>query len=94
VSAWSPDSRKVATSDSFFPEPSEARIVHIREIATGGDKTISVSGPAQGAASPQFSPDGRYLLFLGPSGIWVAGSDGSNPTFVAEGSDPAWRPIP
>jgi Tol biopolymer transport system component len=94
VSAWSSDSRKVATSDSFFPDPGEARVVHIREIATGDDRTISIAGPTKGAASPQFSPDGRYLLFLGPSGIWVAGSDGSNPTFIAEGSQPAWCPTP
>jgi Tol biopolymer transport system component len=94
VSAWSPDSSKVATSDSFFPDPSDARVVHIREIATGDDRTISIAGPATGAASLQSSPDGRYLLFLGPSGIWVAGFDGSAPTFIAEGSEPAWRPTP
>jgi Tol biopolymer transport system component len=94
VSAWSPDSRHVATSDSLISEAAEARVVHIREIATGDDRTISVAGPTKGAASPQFSPDGRYLLFLGPSGIWVAGSDGSDPTSVAEGSQPAWQPTP
>ena len=92
VSAWSPDSRHVATSDSLISEATEARVVHIREIATGDDRTISIAGPIKGAASPQFSPDGRYLLFLGPSGIWVAGSDGSDPASVAEGSQPAWRP--
>ena len=88
-SAWSPDSRFLATHDSVLA-PDTLGVLHIRDIAVGDDKTVSPDF----SHSLQFSPDSRLLLFLGTDGIWVVGSDGSNITLLAEGTEAAWRPQP
>ena len=89
-SAWSPDSRQLAVHD-FGPGPDYAPgLLHIREIATGGDTTVSVTT----ASFLQFSPDSAHLLFSGPGGIWLVDADGTDLTFLAEGSQPAWQPQP
>ena len=88
-SAWSPDSRFLATYD--VPTGTDALgVLHLRDIDTGDHKTVSVDFPH----SLQFSPDSRLLLFLGTDGIWVIGSDGTNLTLLAEGGSPAWQPQP
>ncbi|MDO8613613.1 MAG: hypothetical protein Q7R32_12455 [Dehalococcoidia bacterium] len=96
---FSSDSRLLASSDLF---PDKPAVLHIRDIATGGDKTLSI--PA-GRFGFQFSPDGRHLLISAatelfpdkPSdehSIWLVNSDGSNLIRLAEGSEPAWQPQP
>lgn len=49
--------------------------------ATGGQARAILSGPAT-QRSPQFSPDGRHIVFLsdesGADNIWIADPDGSN----------------
>ena len=86
---WSPDSRFLATYD--VPTGTDALgVLHVRDIDTGDQKTVSMELPNL----LQFSPDSRLLLFLGTDGIWVVGSDGTNLTLLAEGSAPAWQPQP
>jgi Tol biopolymer transport system component/DNA-binding winged helix-turn-helix (wHTH) protein len=45
---------------------------------------------------PVYSPDGRRILFWsdrGPTGVWVANADGSEPTLLVEGAaDARWSP--
>ena len=46
-------------------------------------------------ASIAISPDGRHFAFAGWGWlIWVADIDRGNPTLIAEGALPAWRPSP
>jgi hypothetical protein len=86
---WSPDSRFLATYD--VPTGTDALgVLHLRDIDTGDQKTVSMDFPH----SLQFSPDSRLLLLVGADGIWVVGSDGSNFTPLPEGSAPAWQPQP
>ena len=88
-SAWSPDSRFLATYD--VPTGTDALgVLHLRDIDTSDQKTVSMEFPNL----LQFSPDSRLLLFLGTDGIWVIGSDGTNLTLLAEGGSPAWQPQP
>ncbi len=44
--------------------------------------------------SSKFLPDGAYLLFSNPEGIWQGDADGANLTLLAEDSEPAWQPEP
>ena len=54
-----------------------------------------------GSGSVDFSPDGQKLAFDNASsppsgttdGIWLVGTDGSNPHRIAVGSTPAWQPV-
>jgi Tol biopolymer transport system component len=52
-----------------------------RMPAGGGDATLILGGPAM-QRSPEFSPDGKKLLYLsdvsGDDNIWTADADGSN----------------
>ena len=95
-SAWSPDSLFLATVHSGEPS-----LLHIRDLATGDDRTIPIPENVSLGALLQLSPDGRHLLFTttkdpvhGLVDIWVVGSDGVNLTLMAEGSEPAWQPQP
>lgn len=66
----------------------------------GGDARAILSGPAT-QRSPQFSPDGRKILYLsdatGADNIWIANPDGSDPRQIShETMDmitaPSWSP--
>ncbi|MBB4630844.1 LpqB family beta-propeller domain-containing protein [Sphingosinicella soli] len=68
--------------------------------ATGGQAKAILSGPAT-QRSPQFSPDGRHILFLsdedGADNIWIADTDGRNARqisreTVAMITAPTWAP--
>ncbi|HEX2101488.1 MAG TPA: hypothetical protein VHF69_12530, partial [Candidatus Synoicihabitans sp.] len=66
--------------------------------AEGGTATVIHSGPAV-QRSPQFSPDGKTLLYLsdesGADNIWISALDGSNPRQLSQETlalivGPAW----
>ena len=68
--------------------------------AGGGEAKAILSGPAT-QRSPQFSPDGRKILYLsdetGADNIWIADPDGRNPQQVTRENlamitGPAWVP--
>ncbi len=78
-------------------------LAHVYRVrASGGDAECLTqqSGIALNY-DPRYSPDGRHIAFVsdrtGQNGLWVMGSDGSNPRQVAEGGpywllQPAWMP--
>jgi len=54
-------------------------------------------GPAnEHDVDPQFSPDGRRLLFAstrgGTTGVWQAGAEGTNPRRICDGDQAEWSP--
>lgn len=68
--------------------------------AAGGEASAIHSGPAT-QRSPQFSPDGRKLLYLsdesGADNVWISNADGSQPQQLTQESlamivGPAWSP--
>ena len=101
LTSWSPDSRLLATYDVFSDVPNTPSVIHIRDLATGDDRTIATLENLSPDVLLQLSPDGRHLLFStskvpvhGLVDIWVVGSDGANLTLLAEGTNPAWQPQP
>jgi dipeptidyl aminopeptidase/acylaminoacyl peptidase len=85
--AFSPDGREVAFARTISPRSgdSETARVHVVDVASGLQRRISLAPGQEG--SPEFSPDGRTLVFLHPRE-----SDPANVTeaFVAPaaGGDP------
>jgi Tol biopolymer transport system component len=74
-----------------WKDPAAPDVIHIRDVATGEDKTVSVS--TAGARSLQFSPDGSYLLLESSPAIWLVDSEGKSLTQI-EGSAATWLPLP
>jgi dipeptidyl aminopeptidase/acylaminoacyl peptidase len=66
---WSPDSKRIAVLASFLPtaEGNEYRShLYLRDVESGQETLLSPKTNAQ--ASPSFSPDGRWIVYLGPVG--------------------------
>ena len=57
---WSPDSKSIAFSAKR--DGDEVNQIYLLNIAEGGD-AVRVTSLSTGATSPQFSPDGKMLLF-------------------------------
>ncbi len=101
---WSTDGRLLGTLNvnwqARLEDPDTPDVLHIRDIATRGHKTVSIPR----AESVNFSPDGRHLLleaagidgfdgFLQAPMIWLVDSDGTN-LIQIEGSAATWQPQP
>ncbi len=77
---WSPDSKSIAFSAKR--DGDEVNQIYLLNIAEGGD-AVRVTSLSTGASSPQFSPDGKTLLFT--STVFPgAMNDEENKKFAAE----------
>jgi dipeptidyl aminopeptidase/acylaminoacyl peptidase len=95
--AWSPDGSRVAFA-SFVGPAAGASIggsLHAKPSnGTGGDELVLAGEKGVGLAYPQWSPDGRYLLYersAGPSGasVWAVPLSGDKkPIPVAQPQSP------
>ncbi|HKQ79044.1 MAG TPA: S9 family peptidase [Blastocatellia bacterium] len=84
---WSPDSRKIAFSAKR--EGDEVNQIYIIDVVTGGE-AIRVTTLSTGARSPQFSPDGKAILFQ--SSVYPgAMNDEDNKRIAAERKDRKYR---
>lgn len=84
--ALSPDGRRVAFSVTVSDHPGRPYSqIWIMELAA--QKAGQVGGTASTGSDPVWSPDGKWLAFLGEqgtqSGLWIARGDGSAPRFLA-----------
>ena len=82
----SPDGARVAYAVSRRDGPGRPRSeTWIRDIASGTE--VRLGDDAATASSPRWSPDGRWIAFLGrvgdSSGVAVASADGSGIRFIA-----------
>jgi Tol biopolymer transport system component len=87
--SWSPDASQIA----FFVTDSRIRqwVLFVMR-ADGTDQKRLANGPRSELESPQWSPDGRSLLFVSDRDVAVIRSDGSGFTKLAEGLRPRWSP--
>src|SRR5215831_8630234 len=60
---WAPDSTRLAVIKVDLE--GESNDLWVMDIATGKSTRISVSGQREAAASPAWSPDGKYVAYVG-----------------------------
>jgi dipeptidyl aminopeptidase/acylaminoacyl peptidase len=85
--AWSPDSTRVAFATRR--EGDEANQLYILDVVNGGEAQ-RVTSLATGARSPQFSPDGKWLLFQ--SSVYPGAlTDDDNKRLAAERRARKWN---
>src|SRR6185503_9359744 len=99
--SWAPDNNAIAVAFEEYENESEAFCPDAEIWAAGmnltSNKTFNCRTPSPDDRSPAWSPDGTKIAFWsnrGPTGIYVMGADGSNPTFIVDGTKPDWQPIP
>ncbi len=101
--SWSPDGMRIAV------ELGSVTWQSITLVDPDGANRVNVDVPGRGghSRSPSWSPDGSRLAFvLDPDvnyaferppaafDIYLVDADGTNPTYLADGTDPSWRPLP
>lgn len=77
--AWSPSGTHLAYTlvDSFYN-------VHVVDASGANDRAVTHDG--QGNATPEWSPDGRSIMYRSDGRVWVCESDGDNPQAITTGS--------
>jgi dipeptidyl aminopeptidase/acylaminoacyl peptidase len=82
--AWSPNGDWLAYVQNWSDETLEGQISLIRP--NGDDAHTLVPGDA-----PDWSPDGKTLIYVHNGSIWMVNADGSNPhRLIPNGHAPAW----
>jgi TolB protein len=88
---WSPDGRQIAyLQNSNLGSDPISRIYVTNADGSGGHLLSKVR--AVGTA-PSWSPDGKKLVFTGPTGLYVAAADGSGAHSVAKSEFPDAFPV-
>ena len=94
--AWSPDGRRIAFA-SDFSKYSVNRAYRIRVINADGSGARSLRDDDDEwiyGNHPSWSPDGRYIAYDGPGGIFVTSADGGGTpvqlTYDTKDREPAW----
>jgi len=78
---WSPDGKKIAFT--------RWKLGGICVMDFDGDNKIIITDEG---LSPTWSPDGKKIAYTNNNEIWIKNSDGTNQTYLTDGSMPAWSP--
>lgn len=104
---WSPDGRRIAftsSRDSVLVQNRWQTKPQVYLMNADGSRQRRLTNMPYGAGTPDWSPDGRRLAFVGPQqgpdsplGIYVIDADGSNPVLVTglngwSDFGPRWSP--
>jgi hypothetical protein len=83
--AWSPTGDWIAYVQNWNEDTEEGQLSMVRPDGSDAH-TIGVDGDA-----PDWSPDGKHLVYVHKESLWVADSDGENAhQVIADGHSPAW----
>lgn len=82
--AWSPDGKRIAfesnrdgTNAVYTAAPNGAGVTRVSPVGSAG-------------ASPTWAPSSKQLAYGTGQEVWTVNADGSAPTFVSKGHQPAW----
>jgi Tol biopolymer transport system component len=90
--AYSPDGRNLAFIDITI-HPFRTTIVS--RLAVMNLRTRKVRQLAWATGAPSWSPDGRFIVFENPQGVFVVGSSGGRARRVVWGGEgPSWQAVP
>ena len=96
VPEWTPDSQQIVFSSDMHGEP-QSGVYDIYIMNIDGSKQRRLTITEEQASNPSVSPDGTKIVYDLRQGeksyIYVIDIDGSNPTRLGEGSNPAWSPF-
>jgi TolB protein len=87
---WSPDGQTICVVSR---ERGPAALYTIP--AAGGKLTRLLTTGAPNPTEPDWSPDGRWIVFTSPAGdfsICIVPAAGGNAIFLTAGEDPTWAP--
>lgn len=91
--SWTWDGRQILFNGMDYPGDSS---IHVINADGSGERMLQLGG-----VRPNLSPDGRRISFITELGLYVANSDGSNPTLLVSSDwqrpgeilgDAAWSP--
>lgn len=75
---WSPDGRWLMAYPTMFDARGEPIRSERRLFASDGSGSRALPAPlASGSRNPVWSPDGRWISFINPDGLWVTQPDGT-----------------
>jgi Tol biopolymer transport system component len=82
---WSPDDDWIAFVQNWSEETEEGQLSLVRPDGSE-THTIGIDGDA-----PDWSPDGKHLVYVHQRALWVADADGANPhRLIPDAHSPAW----
>jgi TolB protein len=89
--AWNPAGDTIAVANKAGRKPGKISLVEVDSA-----RVISLSGSDHDDADPDWSPDGRFLVFSsktnGRSDIWLMRADGKRRTRLTSDARGAWLP--
>lgn len=93
--SWSPDGTKIAfqsTSDS--DDVLDNWEIHTINVDGTGEKALTNNDTGQSDTLPEWSPDGRRIVFQGSTGIEIMNADGTEQRtlYLLGGGKSAWSP--
>jgi dipeptidyl aminopeptidase/acylaminoacyl peptidase len=101
---WSPDGARVVFTSNPTSRTDEAstQTVWVLDVASGNQKRLAETNVADFTHAPKWSPDGKWIAFLGTSGflirkqnLFVVDANGGTPkklsaSFELDGGEPHW----
>jgi Tol biopolymer transport system component/DNA-binding SARP family transcriptional activator len=87
---WSPDGRHLV----FHSDRTGRFELYVVDRNAGGDWAPPRQVTKEGGQDARWSPDGRAIVYVRNTGLWVIPPDGGEPRLLVDTSNPAVQPAP